>query len=581
MIRRRFAVRFAWQMAVTGVMLAVLAIIIVIWMLKKFEDIEISRNFAPMGISRLISEADIDSNGLIVNSVLLQRLKEDGGWLQSLDEKGNVLQSFNTPNDLPARYVPGQLIDYWLGNEPFPYRLGLWIQEKDKHLYTMLYGERSTKVDLMQRLIADGKIMDDQIQFSNSTIVQLDQMGSWVQVLDREGVEVASWRKPGNTPSSYTLQELAMRTHNQALDGLGMDTQYDPITGLTWAVQYPMDITKNQAARIPMLNSESGVMIFGIGAFLLSAFVLFILLSLWYANRFGSPVLYILNWIQRLGKGDYSEHVRANNERRNRKGDWKRGYRIFGEVMDSIDSLAIELRTAKDAEEQTQRNREEWIAGVTHDMKTPLSSIQGYAHMLEAEKYSWSEEEVRQFASTILEKTVYMNKLINDLTLTYRLRNGVIPVTFEELDICVLLSESVVLATSHLQYEGSQIRCITPSTSIMAAVYPPWFERVVDNIIANAIFHNSSGTGMIIELIEMPEKGWRIDFRDDGQGMDPQTIARLFDRYYRGTNTDSSIEGSGLGMVITKELVQAMGGRIAVSSQVGEGTVISTIYTGA
>ncbi|MCL6602160.1 MAG: HAMP domain-containing histidine kinase [Paenibacillus sp.] len=579
MIRRRFAVRFAWQMAVTGLMLAVLAIIIVIWMLEKFEDIEISRNFAPMGISRLISEADIDSNGLIVNSVLLQRLKEDGGWLQSLDEKGNVLQSFNAPNDLPARYAPGQLIDYWLGNEPFPYRLGLWIQEKDKHLYTMLYGERSTKVDLLQRLISDGKIMDDQILFSNSTIVQLDQMGSWVQVLDREGVEVASWKKPGNTQASYTLHELAMRTHNPTLNGLGMDTSYDHITGLTWAVQYPMDINKNQAARFPMLNSESGVMIIGIGAFLLSAFVLFILLSLWYANRFGSPVLYILSWIQRLGKGDYSEHVRVNNERRNRKGDWKRGYRIFGEVMDSIDSLAIELRAAKDAEEQTQKNREEWIAGVTHDMKTPLSSIQGYAHMLEAEKYIWSEEEVRQFASTILEKTVYMNKLINDLTLTYRLRNGVIPVTFEELDICVLLSESVSLATSHLQYEGSQIRCITPSTPIMAAVYPPWFERVVDNIIANAIFHNSPGTGMIIELIELPEKGWRIDFRDDGQGMDPQTIARLFDRYYRGTNTDSSIEGSGLGMAITKELVQAMGGRIAVSSQIGEGTVISTIYT--
>ncbi|WP_307587615.1 sensor histidine kinase [Paenibacillus wynnii] len=79
-------------------------------------------------------------------------------------------------------------------------------------------------------------------------------------------------------------------------------------------------------------------------------------------------------------------------------------------------------------------------------------------------------------------------------------------------------------------------------------------------------------------MIELPEKGWRIDFSDNGQGMDQQTIARLFDRYYRGTNTDSSIEGSGLGMAITKELVQAMGGRINVSTQMGEGTVISALF---
>ncbi len=578
MIRRRLAVRFAVQMAIAGAVLVIIAVLVVLWMFERLEDIEIRRNFAPAGISRLISEADIDAQGLIVDAALLQRLQEDGGWLQSLDQQGRVLQSFNAPSDLPARYVPGQLMDYWLGDEPFPYTLGLWIQEKEGIVYTLLYGTRSRTKDLLQRVIDDGQIQGHQIRFSGSTITQLKQTAGWVQVLDRTGRETASWSKPGDAPSLYTLQDLALQSVNQTPSGFLIDSQYDKRSGLTWVLQYPAAQSTVRVSRYPVLESEVQVMIIGIAAFLLAALVVFILLSLWYANRFGAPVLYILGWIQKLGKGDYSRQEGVTSRRRNLRDRWKRGYRVFGEVMDSIDSLAAKLRAAKDAEEQTQRYREEWIAGVTHDMKTPLASIQGYAHMLEADKYSWSEEEVRRFASTILEKTAYMNNLINDLALTYRLRNGAIPVPVEETDIAALLSGSVARTQEHPAFEDSRISCLLPSTPITAALYPPWFNRVVDNIVANSLLHNALGTRIEIELTELQGNGFRIEFKDNGQGMDDQTLAALFDRYYRGTNTDSSTEGSGLGMAVTKELVQAMGGQIEVESQRGQGTVIRLIF---
>lgn len=580
MIRRRFAIRFALQLAMTGLFLVGIAIMIVIWVLGRLEDIEINRNFAPMGISRLISDAEVDSKGLIVDSVFIRQLKADGGWLQSLDSNGNVVQSFNTPNDLPSSYIPGQLMDYWLDKETFQYKLGLWIQEKDGHYYTLLYGApKSPTKDLLQQVKNDGQIKEHQISFSYSTIVQLNKSGSWVQVLDRKGMEVASWKKPKDAVTSYTIQELAMRTHNQALYGIVMDTQYDKRKNLTWVLQSPIEKATSQPVPTPLIKTEEQVIIIGIAAFLISALLIFILLSLWYANRFGTPVLSILGWIQKLGKGDYT-NIQSENEGRNQKGDWKHEYRIFSEVMDSINALAITLQAGKDAEVQTQKNREDWIAGVTHDMKTPLASIQGYAYMLEAEKYSWSDKEVRQFASTILEKTLYMNKLINDLALTYRLKNGVIPINLEEKDLCSLLSDSVLRATSHPIYVDSQVHCITPSTPIMATIYPQGFDRIVDNIVANGLIHNSPGTKMDIELVALPENGWRIDFKDNGKGMDQQTIDRLFDRYYRGTNTDSTIEGSGLGMAVTKELVQAMGGQVKVNSKVGHGTVISIIWKG-
>nr|WP_255570332.1 HAMP domain-containing sensor histidine kinase [Cohnella sp. CFH 77786] len=246
--------------------------------------------------------------------------------------------------------------------------------------------------------------------------------------------------------------------------------------------------------------------------------------------------------------------------------------------MESIHALAATLQAGKNTVEQTQRNREEWIAGVTHDMKTPIASIQGFAHLLEAERYRWSEEEVRQYASKIVEKTGYMDKLINDLALTYRLRSGDVPVSFDTADIGALLTESVERAAAHPAYEGRQIRCSTPSDPVKAAVHPPWFDRIVQNIVANGLMHNPLGTTIEIELTKLSSKGWRVDFRDNGQGMNPQTLGRLFDRYYRGTSTESEMEGSGLGMAVTKELVHAMGGRIEVDSKQGQGTVISLIW---
>ncbi|MBC8080083.1 MAG: hypothetical protein H7X86_07045, partial [Gorillibacterium sp.] len=226
-MRRRLAVWFALQLGLAGAVLVVLAAAVTIWMLGKFEEIEISRNFAPLGISRLLSEAEIDTQGLIVESKFVQKLKNDGGWLQSLDEKGNVLQSFQAPDDVPSSYVPGQLIDFWIGNEPFPYQLGLWMEEKDGRLFTLLYGTRSQAENLLMEIMKDGKVQNTNLSFSDDIVGRLQRLSGWIQVLDQEGAEIASWHKPEQAQHSYTLQELAMRASSPNHFGLVMDSEYD------------------------------------------------------------------------------------------------------------------------------------------------------------------------------------------------------------------------------------------------------------------------------------------------------------------------------------------------------------------
>ncbi|MFB9329978.1 sensor histidine kinase [Paenibacillus aurantiacus] len=583
MVRRRLAVRFGLQLAGAGALLVLLAVVILFWILARFEDFEIRRNFAPTGISRLIAESRTDANGLIADPVLMARLREDGGWLQSLDEDGNVIQSFNAPGDLPTQYVPGQLMDYWIGGAPYPYRLGLWIQEKDGVMYTLLYGARSPTEDLLGRLIDDGRLEGGSLSFSESTLAMLEQRHGWVQVLDREGRELGAWRRPEEAPRTYTLQDLALQSANN--DGIGtlMDTRYDKRTGYTWVYQYPMSEAQRHTMPIPDMVPEAQVMIAGLAAFLLCALLIFSVLSIWYANRFGTPLIQILGAIRRLGGGNYTELVQQQPKRRRRlfrlPSAGKRGNRIFGEVFESLESLTRALRAGKDAAERTQRTREEWIAGVTHDMKTPLASIQGYAHMMAADKYSWTEDEMRKFATVILEKSEYMDKLINDLSLTYRLRSGDMPVVFEEWDARELMRKAVLRAARQPGYDGARVRCSVPSAPVMAELHEPWFERVVDNLVANAFLHNPPDTVLRIAMTRGADnESWRIDFADNGRGMNEETVERLFDRYYRGLNTESGAEGSGLGMAIAKELVQAMGGRIEARSEQGRGTVVSLIW---
>lgn len=569
MLRKRLIYRFVFQIMIAGLLLVGLAIGILVWMFNAYNTIQIERNFSPYGLSKLISEADIDENGNIINSELLKRLEADGGWLQSLDENGNVLQSFFTPDDVPKKYIPAQLIDYWTGKKPFPYTLGLWIQLRDEHTFILLYGKPSVVQETLSPIIEDAQIIGGNIVLSDEVTTELHAQNKWIQVFNDEGTEVASWNKPSQVGDSYTLMTLALNNKYYLNDGIAVDSEYDEKTGLTWIIQYPIQDPVSTFNFVPNLSPELLLIIISSIFFIGSSLIVFIILAIWYANRFMKPIMEIVTHIQRLGNGQLleGEQTKVNNKRRKN---------LFFEVFDSIDAVALKLQASKAAEKQTETYREEWIAGVMHDMKTPLSSIEGYAHMLAAEQYKWSEEDIREFAHIMLEKSQYMDQLLEDLALTYRLRSGKLPFPLTKQNIGILLYELVSKTKLHPIFANRNISVKLPENiDVYGDVYAPWFERVVYNLVANAMLHNPEHTTMTITLSPIHSSGWQITFSDNGNGMDEKMVKQLFERYYRGTSTDAHAEGSGLGMAITKELVQAMNGTIDISSTQGKGTTIT------
>ena len=103
-------------------------------------------------------------------------------------------------------------------------------------------------------------------------------------------------------------------------------------------------------------------------------------------------------------------------------GKLKRKFKLFQPVEESLNHLSERLNSNERQIKHAEQLREEWITGLSHDLKTPLSSIYGYSTMLASEDYEWTKDEMRIFAQTMQEKATYMDALIQDLTYTYQLK---------------------------------------------------------------------------------------------------------------------------------------------------------------
>ncbi|MNB95125.1 Alkaline phosphatase synthesis sensor protein PhoR [compost metagenome] len=581
-IKRRLTLRFVLQLAITGMVVLAIAAVTFTWMLLRFLDISITRDFANVGLEQLVESSKIDEKGIQFSPSLLEQVKKNKGWLQNIDENGKVESAYNTPKDVPIQYGPGEVVAYWTGTQPFRYTLAVWIQEKNGRQFTLLYGAPNILDPLLKKM-SEGTFdaVDGDLVLPDSIEREIKSSQAFVQLIDSSGTELLSYNRPKMIPTKYSVPELALRTLYSERYGYHVRSSFDKQTGQTWIVGQP-NVKGADTGQKVWVPEEVKIVIKGSLAMLAALLLAFILLSLWQAHRFGAPMLHMLVWLDSIGNAIYTEPMDRKGNRRSRThvGKWRRRYRVFSDVMVSIEKLSANLQRDQALRQQTENLREEWIAGVTHDLKTPLSSITGYAHLLAEPSYDWSKEEVRKFTRTMLDKSAHMDMLISDLAMTYRLKTGIKPPELMEVELNSWLHQALDQAAANPEYGKQRIIFVPAPNEVRARLYTPWLERVVNNLTANALLHNPSDTILTVSLTMNDEdSGFTIQFSDDGDGMDEVTLNRLFERYYRGTDTVSSSNGSGLGMAISKGLIECMEGRIAVESSPGQGTIIKLSWS--
>ena len=243
---------------------------------------------------------------------------------------------------------------------------------------------------------------------------------------------------------------------------------------------------------------------------------------------------------------------------------------VFRDLYDSMNRLDREIRTSDRLREQTERMQEEWIANITHDLKTPLSPIRGYAELMQ-EPDSVKQEQYGQYARIILKNTSYMEALIDDLKLTYQLKNGMVPMKKEEQNLVRFLRELVIDILNTPEYEQRRILFTCTRETILFSFDPTLLTRAFRNLILNAFLHGEAETEAALHICQ---EGTviQITVSDNGKGIPEKDQENLFRRYYRGTGTDEKTEGTGLGLAIVKNIVSMHKGTISVSSIPGTGT---------
>lgn len=236
------------------------------------------------------------------------------------------------------------------------------------------------------------------------------------------------------------------------------------------------------------------------------------------------------------------------------------------EMMASQAAVALRNAELFRREQQARSELDEFFSVVTHEIRNPLTTIQGYADMLALGDAD--EEQVRGSAGVIREEVTRILRLAQDLLDASKAREGKFSVSPEEVDLVPLVSRIAD------RWSGTSARRIAVSSqreSVIAWADPARVAQVVENLVSNAVKYSGAQEVITAEIGTSGDGEAVIEISNTGAGIPPEKSKRLFERFYR-LDEGGEVQGSGLGLYISREIVRAHGGDLTVRSTPGEKT---------
>jgi len=221
------------------------------------------------------------------------------------------------------------------------------------------------------------------------------------------------------------------------------------------------------------------------------------------------------------------------------------------------------------SERRIDRMKSEFISTAAHELRTPLSSIVGYSELLISQSGHLTEEE-RKSLDYINRKAWNLSKIVDDLLDVSRIESGhALPLEKTACDLNALLRQAVAAAG---RLTGKhRIELQVADEPAVLAVDVGKIEQVLENIFGNAVKFSPQG-GVIRVTGRDDADEYRIYVEDEGIGMTPEQVEKVFDKFYRADTSNTAVEGTGLGMSIVRHIVDAHGGHVEIDSRVGQGT---------
>ncbi|MNC08122.1 putative sensor histidine kinase TcrY [compost metagenome] len=574
-IQQRMAFHFTYQLIFYALLMVAITLVACILFFQNMTSNEIRRNF-PVGVLQQIAQEAHYKDGTIQISPEWDKLIEEKGmWLQVVSAEGEVIYAVNTTphHTLPASYSIAQLLDIQetrtFGTYAVHTQLNFAFQ--DPLLYMLGYPSPD-----LDQLVAWFDAYGQHGIVRSEAVSHLDrrlrETGSYLQVIDPESHIVQGIGDGAYVQKAYRPLDILAIQQSPSNYDTNIVAHRDKLSGMTWILYTP------HAAGAPLKHPVMEKATRGLVRITVLILLLALPISIWHGYRYGQPLILFAGWFERMGRGQYDQVLTAKDMRKvfRRNGMMRIRYRLYKEVIESFYQMTHQLAQIEKERERLEKAQAEWMSGISHDLRTPLATIQGYGYMLESLPEQWSQEEMRIMGSTIREKGDYMLELISDFSLIHQLKQGDSIMKFREIDLVELVRCSVLKYVNDAMMSEYRFHYIGEDCPLLIQADETWLMRLMDNLLSNAVKHNPPGVIVTVYVGRMNDKAC-IRVIDNGKGMDEETLHHLFNRYYRGTNSDESTEGSGLGMSIAKTIVEAHSGEIQVKSKVWQGTIIEIL----
>lgn len=271
------------------------------------------------------------------------------------------------------------------------------------------------------------------------------------------------------------------------------------------------------------------------------------------------PVEQILFATEKITSGDFS--VRLTPLHRYEK------YDEYDLIMENLNAMAAEL-------EKSELLKSDFIFNVSHELKTPLATIQNYAYLLKSDV---SGEQKEKYIRTITEATKRLTALVTNILKLNKLENQQLKFTSEKIALHDMLADVILTFEDAIEQKGLELECDLDEVVFVSSKSN--LEIAVSNLISNAVKFTERGGTIKISLKKIDNNSVKIEVSDTGCGISPDVGSRIFDKFYQG-DTSHSQEGNGLGLALVKRVIDLIGGEISVSSEPGKGSIFSIVVKG-
>lgn len=377
----------------------------------------------------------------------------------------------------------------------------------------------------------------------------LETNNAFLQVLDESGRVVSEIDAPETAPDAYAPIELIhiykYKDDDLVLYFIGEFEDYSYLVGFPEATEGRI-VTMIDPQSVLTYLSKAGFILFIVDLAVAA------LIGLAFTSILTKPVYRLTERIAQLKARDFS------TVEPKRPG-------MYRPVFANLNDVSETLTTYESEREELEKHRKEWMSNVSHDLKTPLASIQGYAELLDDRDLE--EAERIQYAEVIERQAMYMRELIDDFNLTMRLQHGDFPLETVATGLEAFVRELVIDVLNDARFSTRDVSFASKDAATRA-IDRHFMKRSLLNFLYNALLHNDETVAVRVTV-----EHDTITIQDDGTGIDAKDLPYIFERYYRGTNTTDSL-GSGLGMAISRDIIKAHGGTVTVTSERGVGTTI-------